>query len=78
MCVCIDGFSGFFCEVNVDDCLLNLCGNGFICRDGLNSYSCDCVCGFFGEYCDVEIDECVFFFCYYGGICNDQVIVFVC
>lgn len=73
ICFCNVGFSGFYCEVDVDECGVNYCSNGFICIDDVNGYSCKCVLGFFGDDCSMEIDECVFFLCDYGGICYDQV-----
>uniref|UniRef100_A0A3Q3VQH7 Uncharacterized protein n=1 Tax=Mola mola TaxID=94237 RepID=A0A3Q3VQH7_MOLML len=47
LCVCLDGFRGERCEVNVDDCKPNPCRLGR-CIDGPNSFSCICPPGMTG------------------------------
>ncbi|KAF6302204.1 von Willebrand factor D and EGF domains [Rhinolophus ferrumequinum] len=41
LCVCLAGFQGSLCEVNVTECQSNPCGLGR-CISELHSYSCDC------------------------------------
>ena len=41
-CVCLAGFAGTRCAVNIDDCLPSLCQNGGICVDGINNFTCNC------------------------------------
>ncbi|XP_045419983.1 von Willebrand factor D and EGF domain-containing protein isoform X2 [Lemur catta] len=41
LCVCLPGFQGSLCEVNVSGCQSNPCGLGK-CISGFHSYSCDC------------------------------------
>lgn len=45
---------GFYCEVNIDDCLLLLCVYG-ICIDEVNGFKCYCVFGYFGKLCDYNL-----------------------
>lgn len=60
-CICVDGFEGENCEVNVDDCEDNDCENNFTCVDGINNYICFCLFEYIGKKnrkCCV-IDFCV-------------------
>ncbi|XP_073755499.1 von Willebrand factor D and EGF domain-containing protein [Callorhinus ursinus] len=41
LCVCLPGFQGVLCEVNVTECHANPCGLGR-CISGFTSYSCVC------------------------------------
>ncbi|KAF5927789.1 hypothetical protein HPG69_000695 [Diceros bicornis minor] len=41
LCVCLPGFQGGLCEVDVTECQSNPCGLGR-CISGFHSYSCDC------------------------------------
>jgi hypothetical protein len=45
-CVCKTGFTGQFCETDIDDCKLNgnACGGG-MCVDQINTYYCICPTG---------------------------------
>ncbi len=40
------GFTGFYCETQIDQCQSNPCLNGGICRTLINSYKCDCLQGY--------------------------------
>ncbi|XP_078597007.1 uncharacterized protein LOC144873484 isoform X2 [Branchiostoma floridae x Branchiostoma japonicum] len=53
-CICKDGFTGRNCEINIDDCLDNVCDNGATCLDGVGNYTCLCPDGFVGDLCEVE------------------------
>ncbi|KAL5012769.1 hypothetical protein ScPMuIL_011320 [Solemya velum] len=80
MCVCIRGFTGKDCEIDIDDCVNHTCQNGATCRDGWNKYSCDCAPGYRDAFCSVEIDECVLYNqpCMNGGTCQDKVADYEC
>lgn len=56
-CECQPGYSGKNCEINVDDCLENICTNGATCEDGVLGYSCLCPILFTGELCETEIGK---------------------
>lgn len=51
-CQCVEGYRGWLCEVNVDECDPNPCVNGASCLDGLGSYTCRCLPGFNGTRCE--------------------------
>ncbi|GAB6032299.1 hypothetical protein CHUAL_010938 [Chamberlinius hualienensis] len=57
LCLCPRGFTGDNCEINIDDCVGNLCRSG-VCVDGVDAYHCRCHQGFEGRHCEIEIDEC--------------------
>lgn len=53
-CACSRGFTGSFCEINIDDCLHNACDNNATCVDGHDEYSCVCPAGFKGDLCETR------------------------
>ena len=42
LCVCVNGWTGVNCEINIDDCAERLCFNGGTCHDRVGSYYCEC------------------------------------
>jgi hypothetical protein len=40
------GFTGLYCETQIDQCQLNPCLNGGICRTLINNFKCDCPQGY--------------------------------
>lgn len=46
VCRCIEGFTGRYCEENINDCLTEnnttKCLNGGTCIDKINAYDCNC------------------------------------
>uniref|UniRef100_A0A3B4ZUE1 Si:dkey-30e9.7 n=1 Tax=Stegastes partitus TaxID=144197 RepID=A0A3B4ZUE1_9TELE len=77
VCVCLDGFRGRRCEVDVDDCKPNPCRLGR-CIDAPNSFSCICPPGMTGRTCREDIDECISQPCFPGAGCNNTLGSFVC
>ena len=74
-CVCLSGYTGQFCDVEVDNCVPNPCQNG-MCTNVLNDFQCDCDTGFTGVECDVDIDYCINpEVCLNSGTCVDGVSV---
>jgi hypothetical protein len=58
-CSCIDGFDGYHCETNIDDCFEDSCKNGGQCIDLINGFSCNCFTFFYGEFCEIKKGELV-------------------
>lgn len=84
-CDCPIGFSGEFCEINIDDCnIINnnhqnvskKCGLHGLCIDEINNYTCKCDAGFTGLNCKINElindDKCKEYSntCLNGGKCQ--------
>ncbi|XP_060587615.1 neurocan core protein-like isoform X2 [Ruditapes philippinarum] len=53
-CDCSDnGFTGEFCETNIDDCATDPCDNNGTCVDGINNYTCTCQPDTTGRNCEL-------------------------
>ena len=72
-CLCPPGYSGDFCQEEVDECTSVPCRNGAICVAAKGTYGCYCVPGFQGSHCELDINECASAPCVNGGSCRDQV-----
>lgn len=56
-CLCVTGYTGPNCEVNINDCASSPCLNHATCVDALNSYVCKCPPGFTGSKCETGTQE---------------------
>ena len=54
-CVCEGGYTGFSCDLDIDDCLGVSCPVNSECVDELNNYHCECHIGFTGPNCTDSI-----------------------
>ncbi|KAF2975350.1 hypothetical protein EK904_013858, partial [Melospiza melodia maxima] len=71
MCICPLGYTGTFCELDIDNCVGNQCSQYGFCQDHLHNYSCYCVPGYEGPFCEVEVNECSSSPCKNGATCMD-------
>ncbi|KAM3874225.1 versican core protein [Diretmus argenteus] len=60
ICVCAPGYTGQYCETDVDECQANPCLNGATCLDGVNSFTCLCLPSYAGELCEQDTEVCGF------------------
>lgn len=65
-CVCVVGFMGVFCEINIDDCVSSLCFFEGICKDEIDDFFCVCEGNFIGKCCEKYLGMCVNNLCVYG------------
>nr|XP_028603461.1 cadherin EGF LAG seven-pass G-type receptor 1 isoform X3 [Podarcis muralis] len=75
-CRCPPGFTGDYCETEIDLCYSNPCGNNGLCRSREGGYTCECYEDYTGEYCEVNArsGRCAPGVCKNGGRCVDLLI----
>ncbi|XP_060135357.1 cadherin EGF LAG seven-pass G-type receptor 1 isoform X1 [Zootoca vivipara] len=75
-CRCPPGFTGDYCETEIDLCYSNPCGNNGLCRSREGGYTCECYEDYTGEYCEVNArsGRCTPGVCKNGGRCVDLLI----
>ncbi|XP_045124302.1 sushi, von Willebrand factor type A, EGF and pentraxin domain-containing protein 1-like isoform X1 [Portunus trituberculatus] len=71
-CYCPAGFTGRFCEVDVNECASRPCYNGGTCVDLPQGYRCDCPTSYSGQQCQEEETDCVEDACPARAMCKDN------
>uniref|UniRef100_A0A8C7VY94 Cadherin EGF LAG seven-pass G-type receptor 1a n=1 Tax=Oncorhynchus mykiss TaxID=8022 RepID=A0A8C7VY94_ONCMY len=75
-CRCPAGFTGDYCETEIDLCYSGPCRNNGKCRSREGGYTCECQEDFTGEHCEVNArsGRCVPGVCKNGGKCVDLLV----
>ncbi|CAD7084628.1 unnamed protein product [Hermetia illucens] len=68
-CSCHSGYTGLYCEHNLNECSPNPCKNGGICLDGDGDFTCECTSGWTGKICTERATQCLPGQCLNGGSC---------
>ncbi|XP_064792262.1 sushi, nidogen and EGF-like domain-containing protein 1 isoform X2 [Oncorhynchus masou masou] len=77
-CSCLAGFTGRWCQIDIEECSSYPCQNGGTCSDRVNGFTCQCPPGFTGTVCQTDIDECKDRPCLNGALCVSGVDSFTC
>lgn len=64
------GYSGEFCEIELNECDPNPCFNSAQCIDLMGSFTCICDLAYTGFLCEIQIDFCEENPCLNGGSCS--------
>ncbi|XP_072537654.1 cadherin EGF LAG seven-pass G-type receptor 3 isoform X2 [Salminus brasiliensis] len=72
-CRCPPGFTGDYCEIEINLCYSNPCLNGGVCARREGGYTCICREDYTGERCEFDrrAGRCVAGVCRNGGTCRE-------
>lgn len=69
-CICPVGWTGTFCETDIDECTSELiCHPNATCTNTIGSYKCQCPMWLTGTNCYTSVDLCTSSPCQHNGVC---------
>lgn len=77
-CSCPRGYTGVYCEEDIDYCVGHRCSEHGVCVDRRHNFTCICTLGFEGPLCELETDDCGSFPCASGATCVDLISDYRC
>lgn len=77
-CSCPTGYTGIYCEEDIDYCVGHRCSEHSICLDRQHNFTCLCMLGYEGPLCELETNECHSFPCASGATCVDLISDYRC
>ncbi|XP_062596704.1 delta-like protein C, partial [Saccostrea cucullata] len=76
--ICLKGWQGTLCHVQIDNCLSSPCVNSATCVNSHGGFLCVCADGFNGTRCEIDLDECRSSPCQNNATCTDLINGFHC
>ena len=55
LCLCNAGFTGSYCEMEINECASIPCVNGGTCWDFVNHFVCHCAMDYTGAHCEMHL-----------------------
>jgi hypothetical protein len=78
-CSCTQGFSGTYCEIDIQPCKSVTCLDHGVCIvQNLTSFKCICESGYEGDHCDILTDYCQGVVCDNNAQCRSSLLNFTC
>nr|XP_054765305.1 prolow-density lipoprotein receptor-related protein 1-like [Lytechinus pictus] len=78
VCVCRPGYTGIYCDEDINECDSAPCVHGSCSEPEVDSYDCTCQPGFTGLNCETNITYCDPSPCTNGATCTEESLGYTC